>query len=193
VEGLDAAEGLLRVAGNKKLYLKLLRQFAVQQAESPAQIAAQLQAGDRATAERTAHTVKGVAANLGAKAVQAAAGELEKALHANTDAARLESLRGQFGAVLAPFIDRLHVALGEEAAVAAAPEGAAVDPARLKQLVEQMTKYLAEFDAAAADCLEANRGAFATLFTAEEFGKFEQRVQGYAFDDALAQLKQHCA
>ena len=29
VEGLDSADGLLRVAGNRKLYLKLLRQFSV--------------------------------------------------------------------------------------------------------------------------------------------------------------------
>ena len=191
VEGLDTADGLLRVAGNRKLYLKLLRQFSVQQAEAPAQIAVQLKTGDRATAERTAHTVKGVAANLGAKAVQAAAGELEKALHGNLDAARLESLRGEFEAVLTPFVERLSAALGKEAAVAAAPAGIAVDPAQLKLLVEQMNKHLSEFDAAASDCLEANRDAFASLFSAEEFGKFEQHVQDYAFDDALALLKPH--
>jgi two-component system sensor histidine kinase/response regulator len=192
VEGLDAAEGLLRVAGNRKLYLKLLRQFSVQQAEAPAQIASQLKAGDRATAERTAHTVKGVAANLGARAVQSAAGELEKALHDNADTARLEQLHRQFATVLAPFLDRLRAALGEEAAAPAA-SAAAIDPAQMKLLVAQMTKHLAEFDAAAAECLEANRGAFAALFSAEEFGKFEQQVQGYAFDDALAQLQRHCA
>jgi signal transduction histidine kinase/DNA-binding response OmpR family regulator/HAMP domain-containing protein len=192
VEGLDAAEGLLRVAGNRKLYLKLLRQFSVQQEEAPAQIAAQLKSGDRPAAERTAHTVKGVAANLGAKAVQSAAGELEKALHGNAEAVRLESLRQQFAAVLTPFLGRLRAALGEEAAAPAA-SAAAIDPAQMKLLVAQMAKHLSEFDAAAAECLEANRGAFASLFSAEEFGKFEQQVQGYAFDGALAQLQQHCA
>ena len=65
-----------------------------------------------------------------------------------------------------------------------------VDPAQLKLVVEQMTRYLAEFDAAASDCLEANRGVLASLFSAEEFGKFEQQVQGYAFSAALAQLEQ---
>jgi hypothetical protein len=65
-----------------------------------------------------------------------------------------------------------------------------VDPAQLQLVVEQMTRHLAEFDAAACDCLEANRGMFASLFSAEEFGKFEQQVQGYAFGEALAQLEQ---
>lgn len=190
VEGLNSAEGLLRVAGNRKLYLKLLRQFSVQQAEAPAQIAQQLKIGDRATAERTAHTVKGVAANLGVKSVQAAAGELEKALHESADAARLDTLRQQFAAVLTPFVDRLRAALGDEPAAPIAPAAVAVDPAQLKLVVAQMTKHLAEFDAAASDCLEANRDLFASLFSAEEFGTFEQQVQGYAFGEANPRLQQ---
>jgi two-component system, sensor histidine kinase and response regulator len=190
VEGLNSVEGLLRVAGNRKLYLKLLRQFSAQQSDAPGQITELLKAGDRPAAERTAHTVKGVAANLGVQTVQLAAGELEKAIHDGADAARLESLRQQFATVLTPFVDRLRAALGEEPVSPAAPKAMVVDPAQLKLVVEQMTRHLAEFDAAASDCLEANRGVFASLFSAEEFGKFEQRVQGYAFGEALAQLEQ---
>ncbi len=190
VDDLNSTEGLLRVAGNRKLYLKLLRQFSVQQADAPAQIADQLKSGDRATAERTAHTVKGVAANLGAKAVQAAAGELEQAFHEGADAARLETLRQQFAAVLAPFVDRLRAALGAAPGAPAAPVAVAVDPVRLKPLVAQMDKHLANFDSAASDCLEANRDVFASLFSPEEFVKFEQQVQGYAFGEAQAQLAQ---
>ena len=66
VEGLDTADGLLRLAGNRTLYLKLLRQFAEQQGAAPAEIAALLAAGDLATAERQAHTIRGVAGSLGA-------------------------------------------------------------------------------------------------------------------------------
>jgi two-component system sensor histidine kinase/response regulator len=190
VEGLDSAEGLLRVAANRKLYLKLLRQFSAQQSDAPVQITELLKVGDRPAAERKAHTVKGVAGNLGVKTVQLAAGELEKAIHNGADAARLESLRQQFATVLTPFVDRLRAALGEEPVSPAAPKAMVVDPAQLKLVVEQMTRHLAEFDAAASDCLEANRGVFASLFSAEEFGKFEQQVQGYAFGEALAQLEQ---
>jgi two-component system, sensor histidine kinase and response regulator len=190
VEGLDSAEGLLRVAGNRKLYLKLLRQFSVQQSDAPAQITELLKAADRPAAERAAHTVKGVAGNLGVKPVQLAAGELEKAIHDGADAACLESLRQQFATVLTPFIDRLRATLGEEPVSPAAPKAVVVDPAQLKLVLDQMTSHLAECDAAASDCLEANRGVFASLFSAEEFGKFEQHVQGYAFGEALAQLEQ---
>jgi signal transduction histidine kinase/DNA-binding response OmpR family regulator/CHASE3 domain sensor protein len=189
VAGLDASDGLLRVAGNRKLYLKLLRQFAELYAGAPAQIAGLMGTGDRATAKRTAHTIKSVAANLGAKEVQAAAGSLERALQEGGEAAQLESLCGAFAAVLTPFIDRLRAALGGEAAVAA-PVGIAVDPVQMNQLVVQMIKYLAEFDAAACDYLEAHRAAFASLFSAVEFRRFERQVQGYAFGDAQARLEQ---
>ena len=60
VEGLDTAAGLLRVAGNRGLYLKLVRHFVEQHASAPSRIAEALNAGDRAAAERVAHTVKGV-------------------------------------------------------------------------------------------------------------------------------------
>ena len=188
VEGLNSADGLLRVAGNRKLYLKLLRQFSVEQADAPQQIAGLLKVGDRATAERTAHTVKGVAANLGARAVQGAAGELEKALNEAADSVRLEELRQQLSGVLAPFVERLRAALGEEPVASAVPVVAA-DPQQVKLVVAQMNQHLAEFDAAASDCLEAHHGVFASLFSTEEFAEFEKHLQAYAFSEAHAQLQ----
>src|SRR6185295_2945417 len=80
IEGLDAASGMKRVAGNRTLYLSLLRQFAEKQADAGARLAAALAANDRAGAERIAHTVRGVAGNIGLGAVQAAAAALEKAV-----------------------------------------------------------------------------------------------------------------
>src|SRR4029453_153792 len=93
VEGLDAADGLLRVAGNKSLYTKLLRQFVAQQAAAAARIAEALNAGDHATAERLAHTVKGVAGNLGAGPVHRSASALEQGIASRGDAKGIGALR----------------------------------------------------------------------------------------------------
>jgi HPt (histidine-containing phosphotransfer) domain-containing protein len=190
VDGIDTAEGLRRVAGNRKLYTKLLRQFSRQQTEAAAEIAMHLAAGDRVSAERVAHTVKGVAANLGAKTVRAAAGTLEDALREGAAPAQVESLRQKFAAEIGQMADRLRAALGDDPAVPSPPAAAAADPAQLRLVVEQMSRHLAEFDAGAADCLEANRGLFAALFPPEEFGKFERRVQDYVFGEASAQLRE---
>ena len=80
ITGINLADGLKRVAGNKRLYRDLLGQFAAKQGNAAAQISTALENGDHALAERIAHTTKGVAGNLGITEVQSVAQKLEKAL-----------------------------------------------------------------------------------------------------------------
>ncbi len=107
VEGLDTKDGLTRVGGNRTLYLKLLRQFLTQQAPAAVQIAEALAANDSLSAERLAHTVKGVAGNLGARELQQVAGTLEKAIANKTSTIVLEETRKNFASVLDDFVSRL--------------------------------------------------------------------------------------
>ena len=85
IPGVKVADGLNRVAGNRRLYRDLLGQFAAKQADAAAQVSIALESGDRNLAERIAHTVKGVAGNLGISEVQAVAQKLEKALHGDEE------------------------------------------------------------------------------------------------------------
>jgi two-component system, sensor histidine kinase and response regulator len=73
VPGLDMEAGLRRVIGKRHLYLAMLRKFVISQKDAPAQVERALDAGDWNTAERLAHTARGVAGNIGAIEVQAAA------------------------------------------------------------------------------------------------------------------------
>ena len=77
IEGVDVASGLRRVAGNRRLYMDLLRRFADGERAAPVLIGEALARGDGKTAERLAHTAKGSAGNLGIGGAQAAAGDLE--------------------------------------------------------------------------------------------------------------------
>ena len=70
------------MAGNRKLYRDLLTQYIAGQADAPARIQAALATGDRATAERLAHTLKGVSGNIGATVIERLAADLEQALKA---------------------------------------------------------------------------------------------------------------
>jgi two-component system sensor histidine kinase/response regulator len=188
IEGLDTADGLLRVGGNKKLYLKLLRQFADGEQDAPARIRERLAGQDRATAERMAHTVKGVAGNLGAGAVQSAAGDLERAVHEGLPA---EALCDRLAGVLSPLIADLRAALGESPVLTApAAVEAEVDPVMIRETVARMTRYLGEFDPAAADCLTSDLSQFQALFDAATFAQFEQHINNYAFAEAQALLDQ---
>jgi two-component system sensor histidine kinase/response regulator len=90
IEGIDAAGGVRRVAGNVRLYHDLVVQFAAQQADAGLQIGAALESGDRKLAERIAHTVKGVAGNIGLSEVFPAAAKLERAIREGNAAVRAQ-------------------------------------------------------------------------------------------------------
>jgi HPt (histidine-containing phosphotransfer) domain-containing protein len=119
VEGLDTADGLSRVAGNRKLYLKLLRQFVEQQGPAGGQICEALVTGEAKVAERLAHTVKGVAGSLGARGVQVVAAKLEKAVAGSASEAELTPLLAEFRTVLDDFTARLQATLPGAAPTAA--------------------------------------------------------------------------
>ena len=186
VEGLDTEDGLNRLVGERELYLKLLRQFAEQQGAAPAQINEALASNDTRLAERLAHTVKGVAGNLGAHTVQCMAAKLEKAIAGTTPSAQLAPVLSEFGTVLEDFFGRLRAALPPEKVVTSA---APPDPAQVKRVVPEMITLLSSFDPAAVECLEANRAVFRTLLPGGMFASFVLRVNGFDFAEALAQLQ----
>jgi two-component system, sensor histidine kinase and response regulator len=111
IEGVDLQDGLKRVVGNKRLYRDLLLQFALKQADAPAQISAAIEGGDWKLAERIAHTVKGVAGNIGLGQVFAAAGKLERVIRLGdaSEAAPFE----EFAEVLSHQVQAIRQALQE--------------------------------------------------------------------------------
>jgi PAS domain S-box-containing protein len=188
IEGLDVVDGLRRLAGNRKLYVRLLRQFVSQNVETVAQIAQQILAGDLVSAQRTAHTLKGTAGNLGAHGVQAAAGNLDKAIREGTEAARLDELRQTFSYELSGLLARISSELGDEP-ILLPVSGAADDPAQVQRIVGQMLHQLWVCDAAAVETLDAHRSALISVFRRGGFDSFEKQVQAYAFAAAQTLLE----
>jgi signal transduction histidine kinase/CheY-like chemotaxis protein/HPt (histidine-containing phosphotransfer) domain-containing protein len=113
IEGVDLADGLRRIAGNERLYRDLLVKFAAKNRDTALQISAALQNGDRKLAERIAHTVKGVAGNIGIRQVQFAAEKLEKAIRDGDGA--VSAILQDFTSLLRPRIEAIERALGTTA------------------------------------------------------------------------------
>jgi HPt (histidine-containing phosphotransfer) domain-containing protein len=80
--GIDKADGLRRMMHKPALYEKILRDFHARLIDTPQVIRATLTSGDFVTAERHAHSAKGLAGTIGAHKLQDAAKHLEDALHA---------------------------------------------------------------------------------------------------------------
>jgi HPt (histidine-containing phosphotransfer) domain-containing protein len=79
--GIDTADGLRRMLNKPALYEKILRDFHARLIDAPQVIRTMLAGGDFASAERQAHSAKGLAGTIGALDLQNAAMALEKVLH----------------------------------------------------------------------------------------------------------------
>lgn len=188
VDGLDSADGLRRVGGNTRLYVKLLRQFASQQADAVGEIRAALAANDAGSATRLAHTLKGVAGNLGARDVQDAAAAAETLLRSGSPADETDAALAQLAAVLDPLLARLRAALAmSTTAAAAAP---AVAATHTRAVAATLTKLFADFDTSAVTFAEENQASLRPAFDAPTWEQFLRHTQEFAFADAQALLDQ---
>ncbi|MEI6262634.1 MAG: ATP-binding protein, partial [Deltaproteobacteria bacterium] len=146
---LDLEDGLNRLGGNWKLYLKLLRNFVAEYGETPTLLLHELNADQREDAIVRIHAIRGVAGNLGGKKVEAAAVGLENACQATENAGN--GIPFALRAPLRVFIDR-HEALIAAIGVVLArhpdvlpnkPEGQQGSTAELRPLLERLKLALA--------------------------------------------------
>ena len=111
IAGLDTQLGLSRMAGKKPLYLAMLRRYASGQAQVAAQVRDALAAGDQVTAQRLAHTLRGVSGNVGATQVQELAGALERAIECGAASdevrKRLVELEAPLASLTAALVEQL--------------------------------------------------------------------------------------
>jgi CheY-like chemotaxis protein len=183
VPGLDTRSGLARCGGNRALYRKILRKFCETQAAAPQRIRAALAADERSTAEREAHTLKGVAGNIGADPVQAAAKTVETSIKQGTDIdASLAALDRPLGAL---FESLSSLPILQEPARAPRTVPAAES---LFSLLDRLQTLLEENDAEAGDLV-------AEIESQLEDGELRRRMQpirhlidDFELDDALDQL-----
>jgi CheY-like chemotaxis protein len=186
IDGLDAEEGRRRVAGNTALYLSLLQRAATQQVNAIGAISAALEAGDAAGAMRTAHTLKGVAGNLGATVLAAAAGQIEEMLGGgrpvpSEQLASIETTLRRFAA---------QVALAIPSTTAAASHAAAPgDPTVGRETSVRLLSLLEAGDAEAMTLLETEGRSLEAALGEAAHDRLVHLVGAFAFDEAATFLQ----
>ncbi|HXJ92728.1 MAG TPA: response regulator [Terriglobia bacterium] len=187
IEGIDVAGGVKRVAGNRRLYRDLLTQFAAKQADAGTQISSALEGGDRQLAERLAHTVKGVAGNIGIKQVQAAAEKLEKAIRQGDSS--MPTFLEEFGAVLGRQVQAMRQALGDGAHTA--PEERVTTPFDAVAASAAASRLRALLEASDADAEEAfsrMQAAAAGHIEKARLDALGADISDFNFEQALVKL-----
>ena len=141
---LDTAAGLKFALGKSSLYARILRKFADGQADAPARVAAALDRGDRKAAEIDAHTLRGLAAQIGATDLRAAAEALERGIRDGMARDRLDALLAEAEALLGPVLAALRSFFAERAAQEeSVPAGAAEAPRAREDAVQALARLQA--------------------------------------------------
>ncbi len=108
VDGLDVQDGLSHMMGKKPLYIAMLHRYVTGQRDCADNIRLALAAGDTATAQRAAHTLKGVSGTIGAKKVSALAGAVEAAIRDGHGSEQIAHAIADLTAPLAALTAALH-------------------------------------------------------------------------------------
>jgi signal transduction histidine kinase/CheY-like chemotaxis protein len=194
LEGVNVGEGLHRLGGNRKLYLRLLRDFATAQAKLPERIRDAVDAGVLATASSHAHSLKGAAANLAMAQVATCAGALETVLNDHDllqFQPKLTELQAALGVVL-DSLDKLPPPLetlqSSDRATPPAPVTLldpehALNPAAAREVLARLREQVAAGDLDAADTLRLLAENCGAHFRAE-LRALKQHLDGFNFDEA---------
>ncbi len=186
IEGIDMAAGLATCQGNGKLYRKLLIKFRNSQQDFDAQFHAALSDIDSSAPERVAHTLKGVAGNIGAKEVQAAAAALETACKDNQAVEGIELLLEVVNAELSSVIAGLVTI--DKSENKAGSETESLDVERFSLLLEKLRPLLEDDDTASAALLDELHELPGIAVYASALKRLSMAVDGYDFEQALQEL-----
>jgi len=184
IKGLDIANALRRVLGKKPLYFSMLRKFVSGQKSATAEILKALDGNDWGTAERLAHTLKGVSSNVGATDLQQLANKIEAAIKERRPRKELDGLLNALKNLLNNLIAQLERQLPEERSKTAVT----VDPEKLKSVCKMLEIFLVDDDAEASDVLDANADLLNAAFP-NHYRKIESDIRSFDFEAALIALK----
>ena len=184
ITGLDTESGLRRVLGKKPLYMLMLRKFVAGQKNTVAAIRAAFESGDLDTAERLAHTIKGVAGNIGAAQVQELAAEVERAAKEREPRDQMDALLDTLAMPLGELVAALERALpAEEDRVQIA-----VDMVKLRAVCAKLEALLADDDSEAGDVFDENADFLHAAFP-NHYRRINDAIKSFDFEVAMTVLR----
>ena len=186
IAGLQLEVALQRLGGNRALLRKLLQRFHDSQAAVAEQIRSALARAEQEEAVRLAHTLKGLAGNIGAHDLMHLAAELEAALrHQQQD-----QVPAALAAVETDVAELISALQAHQVAAADlnGPSGGVV-PAAVTNGLRELQRLLADADGAAGEQLAALMPQLEQGGLAEFAAALQQAVDRYDYDQALQQLQ----
>ncbi len=198
--GLETEKALARLGNNERLYVKLLKQFLSYYGNTESQFYTAFEQGDMASAQRIAHTLKGLAGSIGASALASDSAFLE-ASFANNDLETTSTLAKNCFASLRAVQEVLlqaFAATQDQESAAASPDKTMLslrpeEERRKGILLRELSAFLKEDDAEAVNFFSNHSKEFEDLLPTEHFNSLRAWVSHFEFEEALSWINVQAA
>jgi PAS domain S-box-containing protein len=183
IAGLDVDFGKEAAGGDLTFYVRLLRMFANNHGDDVERLRAKVLAGELADARRLAHTLKGIAATIGAEPLRERAAALELAIREQATAARLETAIDALAGELHPLVTAIQRLEAERQ-----PPALQAAPSPLLEVLEQLEALLADDDTRATDLWYESADRLRTAL-GPLASRLEEQITNFRFHQALHTLR----
>ncbi len=187
IEGIDMGVGLRRMMGKTQRYISILRSFCETKDHADLEIRQAWESDKTQDAIRMAHTVKGLAGQIGANALAERAQALERALEEGATADTTEQLLNTFSQALATQVGAILAALSVPDSTVQDSAASPSSPEQRDAILRQLAAMLANDDAK-AERLIADHSVTLMACMPEQFRALRQAVREFDFEQALALL-----
>jgi two-component system sensor histidine kinase/response regulator len=185
IPGLNTREGLRRMGGRMDSYQRLLTAFVRYQGDSVKRMGMAWQQGQWADARREAHSLKGLAAQIGAQPLAQLARDLEFWLHQGVSLDELTPRLDELQVSLQACCEAITHALPKEPATA---PGGEFNASEFAALQARLLDMLQSSDAKAARLLTDNAAALQMGLGLQCFERVAQAISDFDYDSALQWL-----
>jgi two-component system sensor histidine kinase/response regulator len=182
IDGVDTAAGFRRTAGNLTLYLNLLEQFTDRHSDVAQRIIKELDTDNGDSACMLAHTLKGVAGNIGAVELHQAAAALEAAIRHGSARIEVMKLVMKTEEVVQRVTPAIKAALAS--AVNENVDLAADDITSGRESLGQLLTLLLVGNAAACELFVAKQNNIKTFLPAPRFHLLSKAIGDFDFSNA---------
>ena len=188
IEGLNVALGMKHVMNKAPLYTKMIMKYLGDQPKTIAKLRQALEANDFATAERLAHTSKGVNGNIGATVLQGMSDEIEKLAHQKIASEKILVELALLENVQSKLILEISTAyqLDGTTKVAIASKKESEEPLN-KAIISELILLVNDSDTQATLLIENHMEALQAYFGNQKFQEINEALLGFDFEKA-AQL-----
>ncbi|MCP4344101.1 MAG: DUF3365 domain-containing protein [Desulfobacterales bacterium] len=193
LDGVDIKAGLANVNGDRKLFLRVLENMHTRFRDFDQKIRAEMDCGDFESAQRSAHTIKGVASTLGAIRLQKRSLNLESAIK-NKEMDQIPDLMTAFSEevrrvikALDPLFPKKKTEIAEPVQEGLMPE--TLNPEilnlkKLKAIFKELSQFIDDGKFDALELLQQLKEELGPAGITDDVLKLESLLNDYDFDEA---------